>query len=50
MGDLIGQGRDAAKLAVREKPELAAKLTAAIMEKVTVIGGTAVTGNPDSAE
>ena len=49
-GDLVGQGRDAAKQAVRDKPELAAKLTAAIMEKVTVIGGTAVTGTAEAAE
>jgi recombination protein RecA len=49
-GDLVGQGRDAAKQAVRANPELSAKLTAAIMEKVTVIGGTAVTGSPDAAE
>ncbi len=49
-GDLIGQGRDAAKQAVREKPELAAKLTAAIMEKVTVTGGTSVTGSGEPAE
>jgi len=44
-GDLIGQGRDAAKQAVRDKPELAGKLTKAIMEKVTVTGGTSVTGS-----
>ena len=44
-GELIGQGRDAAKTAVREKPELAAKLTKAILEKVTVTGGTSVTGS-----
>lgn len=44
-GELIGQGRDAAKQSVREKPELAAKLTQAILEKVTVTGGTAVTGS-----
>jgi recombination protein RecA len=44
-GDLIGQGRDAAKQAVRDKPELAAKLTKAIMERVTVTGGTSVTGS-----
>ncbi len=49
-GDLVGQGRDAAKQAVREKPELAAKLTAAIMEKVTVTGGTSVTGAAAAAE
>jgi len=49
-GNLIGQGRDAAKQAVREKPELAAELTKAIVEKVTVTGGTAVTGSADAAE
>ncbi|HEY9248891.1 MAG TPA: recombinase RecA [Rariglobus sp.] len=49
-GDLIGQGRDAAKQAVREKPELAAKLTKAILEKVTVTGGTTVTGSDAAAE
>lgn len=43
-GNLIGQGRDAAKQAMRDKPELAAELTKAIMEKVTVVGGTSVTG------
>ncbi len=43
-GELIGQGRDAAKQTLRDKPELAAKIQAAINEKVTVAGGTAVTG------
>jgi recombination protein RecA len=43
-GELIGQGRDAAKQTLREKPEIAAKIQAAIQEKVTVAGGTAVTG------
>jgi recombination protein RecA len=43
-GELVGQGRDAAKTALKEKPELAAKIQAAIQEKVTVAGGTAVTG------
>ncbi len=43
-GELIGQGRDAAKQTLRDKPDLAAKLTAAVMEKVTITGGTAVTG------
>ena len=32
-GVLIGQGRDAAKKALVEKPELAQKIIAAIMEK-----------------
>ncbi len=43
-GELVGQGRDAAKQAIKDKPELAAKLTKAIMEKVTVTGGSSVTG------
>ncbi len=43
-GELIGQGRDAAKQAVKDNPALAEKLTKAIMDKVTVTGGTAVTG------
>lgn len=43
-GELVGQGRDAAKQALREKPELAAKVQAAILEKVNVSGGTVVTG------
>jgi len=41
-GELVGQGRDAAKKEIKEKPELAAKLTKAIMDKVTVTGGTAL--------
>jgi recombination protein RecA len=49
-GELVGQGRDAAKTAVRENAVLADKLTKAIMEKVTVTGGTAVTGNGEAAE
>jgi recombination protein RecA len=47
-GELVGQGRDAAKQAIREKPELAEKITKAILEKVSVTGGTVVTG--DSAD
>jgi recombination protein RecA len=47
-GELVGQGRDAAKQAIRDKPELAEKITKAILEKVSVTGGTAVTG--DSAD
>jgi recombination protein RecA len=49
-GELVGQGRDAAKLTLREKPELAAKIQAAIQEKVTVAGGTAVTGAAEDVE
>ena len=47
-GELVGQGRDAAKQALRDKPELAEKITKAILEKVSVTGGTVVTG--DAAE
>jgi len=45
-GNLVGQGRDAAKLALKEKPELAEKIKKAVMEKVNVTGGTVVTGDP----
>ncbi|NJM55822.1 MAG: hypothetical protein HC841_07970 [Verrucomicrobiae bacterium] len=34
-GELIGQGKDAAALALREKPELAAKVVEAILSKRT---------------
>jgi recombination protein RecA len=43
-GNLVGQGRDAAKLALKEKPELAQKISKAILEKVNVVGGATVTG------
>ena len=42
--DSVGQGRDAAKQTLKEKPELAEKITKAILEKVNVTGGTVVTG------
>lgn len=41
-GELIGQGRDAAKQTLRDKPELAEKITKAVLEKVTVVGGSSV--------
>ena len=47
-GELVGQGRDAAKQAIKEKPELGEKIAKAILEKVNVTGGTVVTG--DAAE
>ncbi|HXQ79954.1 MAG TPA: recombinase RecA [Opitutaceae bacterium] len=48
LGELVGQGRDAAKQTIKEKPELAEKITKAILEKVSVTGGTVVTGeSPD---
>ena len=43
-GNLVGQGRDAAKLALKEKPELAEKISKAVLEKVTVTGGAVITG------
>ncbi len=49
-GELVGQGRDAAKQTLKEKPELAAKVQAAILAKVTVTGGAAVTGAGEEAE
>jgi recombination protein RecA len=49
-GNLVGQGRDAAKEALREKPELAAALAKAISEKVSVKGGETVTGAEPPAE
>lgn len=46
-GNLIGQGRDAAKQALKENPELAAKITKAVLEKVNVTGGTTIAVTPD---
>ena len=43
-GNLVGQGRDAAKQALKEKPELAEKIQKAVLEKVNVTGGATVTG------
>ncbi|MSU45781.1 MAG: recombinase RecA [Lacunisphaera sp.] len=43
-GTLVGQGREAAKDALAKDPALAAKITAAILEKVHVKGGASVTG------
>ena len=44
-GNLVGQGRDAAKQMLREKPELAQKIATAILEKVNITGGGVVTGD-----
>ena len=44
-GDLIGQGRDAAKATLKEKPALAKEIMALVYEKVSVTGGTSVTGD-----
>ncbi|MBS0632094.1 MAG: recombinase RecA [Verrucomicrobia bacterium] len=41
-GALVGQGRDAAKAALKEKPELAEKITAAVLEKAGALGAAAL--------
>lgn len=43
-GALVGQGRDAAKAAFKEKPELAEKVAQAILEKVTIKVGEPTAG------
>ena len=43
-GNLVGQGRDAAKQALKEKPELAEKIKQAVLTKVNVTGGATITG------
>ena len=49
-GNLIGQGREAAKAFLAEKPDVAEKIRVAIMEKVTVTGGTALATGAAAAE
>jgi recombination protein RecA len=49
-GELIGQGRDAAKQALRDDPALAEKVTQAVLAKVNVKGGESVTGDGDTKE
>ncbi len=51
VGNLIGQGREAAKAFLAEKRDVAEKVRAAIMEKVTVSGGTTLgaTGGTETA-
>ncbi len=43
-GELVGQGRDAAKAALKENPALAEKVSKAILEKVTIKPGEPVAG------
>jgi recombination protein RecA len=47
-GELVGQGRDAARQTLKEKPELAEKISKAILEKVTVKVGEPVTGEGEA--
>jgi len=46
--ELVGQGREAAKQAIKDNPALAAKVKAAILEKVSVKGGESVTAESDN--
>ena len=49
-GEMIGQGREAAKQHIKDHPELANELTQLIMSKVHVRGGESLTGASDSEE
>ena len=49
-GDLIGQGRDAAKAEIRDKPELAKEIMDKVYAKVNATGGTDVTGDEAKKE
>jgi recombination protein RecA len=49
-GEMIGQGREAAKQHIKENPELADELTQLIMDKVSVRGGESLTGTTESDE
>ncbi len=46
-GELIGQGKDAARLTLIEKPELARKIVDAIMAKRNSAGAAAATSEKD---
>jgi recombination protein RecA len=46
-GDLIGQGREAAKQFLAENPEVTEKITKAVMEKVQVAAGTTLGGSSE---
>jgi recombination protein RecA len=46
-GELVGQGREAAKEALKSNADLAAKVKAGILEKVSVKGGDSVTGDKE---
>jgi recombination protein RecA len=49
-GEMIGQGREAAKQHIKDTPALAAELTKLIMEKVHVRGGESLTGSSEAEE
>jgi len=48
-GDLIGQGREAAKQHLKDNPEVAKKITKEIYSKVEVVGGASL-GHSDESE
>ncbi|MBI5382759.1 MAG: recombinase RecA [Opitutae bacterium] len=43
-GELVGQGRDAARQTLKDKPELMEKIAKAVLEKVTVVPGAVIAG------
>jgi recombination protein RecA len=47
-GNLVGQGRDAAKQELKAKPELADKIKQAILAKVNVTGGTVLAAETEA--
>lgn len=49
-GEMVGQGREAAKAAIQEDSKLADELTQLIMAKVHPKGGDSVTGTSEDAE
>ena len=49
-GEMIGQGREAAKTHIIDNPELADELTKLIMDKVHPKAGESLTGEPQEAE
>ena len=48
-GDLVGQGREAAKQYFKEHPDVMAKVTQAIYNKVKVVGGSSI-GHAEAGE
>jgi recombination protein RecA len=49
-GEMIGQGREAAKQHIKDHPDLASELTDLIMDKVHVRGGESLTGSGEADE
>ncbi|MGF1484256.1 MAG: recombinase RecA [Opitutales bacterium] len=49
-GDLVGQGREAAKRHLAENPKIMEEVTTKILEKVQVVGGMTLAESQDNAE